>query len=355
MQPTKHDIKGLIRQSPPVDVTKPYDPSTLKGKTILITGGANGLGAHMVREWASHGAHIIMGDVADEPGEKLVASLRARYPDSTFAFQHCDVTDWESQAALFETAVRVSPNSSIDIVVPNAGVILPDVSFQFEEPVLQDGRLPKPNTTQFDVNITGAAYTTHLALYWLPQNGPSGQDRCLLLIGSLASLCPFPSQVQYTMSKHAILGLFRTLRATSFRRGVRVNMITPYYVSKSNMLKLPAEAAFLSGTAGGALIEDVIDAATRLVADEAIAGRALCVGPKLKTAGVEGVEDEDALMVVQDDENDGQGRAVWECYAEDYDNADAFVKRLVLLLNAAETVKGWFGILADIWSMLRRK
>nr|CEG03340.1 unnamed protein product [Fusarium acuminatum CS5907] len=121
------------------------------------------------------------------------------------------------------------------------------------------------------------------------------------------------------------------------------------------MLKLPVEAAFLSGTAGGAAIEDVIDAATRLISDEDIAGRALCVGPKLKSAGVEGVEDEDALMAVQEHENDGRGRAVWECYGEDFDNADAFVKRFILLLNAAERVKGWFGVFTDIWSMLRRK
>lgn len=354
MEPT-NNIKGLIRQSPPVDVSKPYDATTLKGKTIVITGGANGLGSHMVREWASHGANIIIGDVADAAGEELVAELATQYPDSAFAFQHCDVTDWESQVSLFETAVHVSPHGGIDIVVPNAGIILPDVSIQFEEPVLKNGRLPKPNTAQFDVNITGAAYTTHLAMYWLPQNGSSPRDRCLLLVGSLASLCPFPTQTMYTMSKHAILGLFRTLRATSFRSGVRVNMITPYYVSKSNMLKLPIEAAFLSGTAGGAMIEDVINAATRLISDEEIAGRALCVGPKLKSAGVEGVEDVDALMAVQDSENNGQGRAVWECYADDYDNVDAFVKRFILLLNAAERVKGWFGIFTDIWGMLRRK
>ena len=144
MEPT-NDIKGLIRQSPPVDVSKPYDATTLKGKTIVITGGANGLGSYMVREWASHGANIIIGDVADAAGEKLVAELTTQYPDSAFAFQHCDVTDWESQVGLFETAVHVSPHGGIDIVVPNAGIILPDVSIQFEEPALKNGRLPKPN------------------------------------------------------------------------------------------------------------------------------------------------------------------------------------------------------------------
>ncbi|KAF4470364.1 short-chain alcohol dehydrogenase [Fusarium albosuccineum] len=350
-----NDIKGLIRQSPPVDVSKPYDPSTLKGKTILITGGASGLGSHMVREWASHGAHLVIGDVADAAGEELVAELRATYPDSTFAFQHCDVTDWESQVSLFETAAHVSPHGGIDVVVPNAGIILPGESMVFEAPVLVDGRIPKPNTATLEVNITGATYTTHLALYYLPRNEPASRDRCLLLIGSLASLCPFPTQCQYTMSKHAILGLFRTLRATAFRQGVRVNMITPYYTSRSNMLKPAVELMFLSGTAGGAEIEDVINAATRLVADEAIAGRALCVGPKLKSTVAPIVEEEDPLMAVQEHEGDGRGRAVWECYGEDYDNADAFVKRFVILLNAAERVKGWFGIVSDVWKLLRRK
>lgn len=356
MATENRDITALIRQSPPIDVSKPYDPTSLKGKTILITGGANGLGAHMVREWASHGAHVVIGDVADAAGEDLVAALRTSYPDSTFAFQHCDVTDWESQVSLFETAVRVSPHGGIDVVVPNAGIILPGHSMKFEAPVLKDGRIPKPNMATFDVNIVGATYTTHLAFYWLPKNEVSeGRDRCLLLIGSLASLCPFPGQCYYTMSKHAILGLFRTLRATSWRRGIRVNMIAPYYTSKSNMLKPEVEAMFLSGTAGGAEIEDVIDAATRLVADEAVKGRALCVGPKLRTVDVKVVEDEDELMVVGEVEGNGKGRAVWECYAEDYSNADAFVKRFVLLLNAAEKVKGWLGVLSDIWGIFRRK
>ncbi|CAM1502177.1 Fc.00g041610.m01.CDS01 [Cosmosporella sp. VM-42] len=345
------DIRQLIKQSPPVDVSEPYDPSTLEDKTILITGGANGLGAHMVRQWASHGAHIVIGDVADKAGEQLVASLRMEYPKAIFEFQHCDVTDWESQVALFETAVKVSPHGVIDVVVPNAGIILPGESMKFEYPSLENGKLPEPNTATIDVNIKGCIFTTHLALYHLPRS--TRPDRCILLIGSLSSICPFPGQGQYTMTKHAVLGLFRTLRSTAFTNGIRVNMIAPYYTAQTNMLKPAVEALFLSGSAGPARIPDVIDAATRLIADESVAGRALAIGPRMKSRGIERVE-EDERMVVGDAEGDGEGRGVWECYAEDYDEVDTFVHRYVWLLNGVAKARGTFAWIGDLWRMLTR-
>uniref|UniRef100_A0A0B7K0D6 Uncharacterized protein n=1 Tax=Bionectria ochroleuca TaxID=29856 RepID=A0A0B7K0D6_BIOOC len=116
-----HDVQSIISQSPPVDVTKPYDADNLKGKVIVITGGANGLGAHMVRKWASHGAHIFIGDIDDAAGEALVAQLRAEHEGQTFHYLRCNVVEWEDQVGLFDAAVRLSPTGAMDIVVPNAG------------------------------------------------------------------------------------------------------------------------------------------------------------------------------------------------------------------------------------------
>lgn len=348
------DVRSLVRQSAPVDVSRPFDETTLRDKTIVITGGANGLGTHFVRRWASAGAHVVIGDLDDRAGEQFVAELRSTYPQSTFVFQHCDVTDWESQVSLFETAVRASPQGrGIDIVVPNAGILVPSEAVKFGRPQLVDGVLAKPNTATLDVNITGVAYTTHLALYHLPRNGDGGRDRCILLIGSLSSLVPLPGQDQYTMSKHAVVGLFRSLRGTAASaHGVRVNMIAPFYVGKTNMLKPQTEALLLSGSAGPARIADVVDAATRLLADEGIVGRALVVGPRLKGSTLAEVKD---AMVVSDDEGEGEGRAVWECYAGDYDQVDTFVKRYLMLLNAVAKVKGWVGMLSDLWAIWKRK
>ncbi|KAL7785376.1 NAD(P)-binding protein [Trichoderma afarasin] len=343
------DVRQTIKQSLPVDVNKPYDPSTLKHKTILITGGANGLGAHMVRHWASHGANIVIGDVADKAGEELVASLRMAYPKGVFEFQHCDVTDWESQVSLFDAAVKASPHGAIDIVVPNAGIILPGEATKFENPDLVNGKLPEPNTATLDVNVKGVIFTVHLALYHLPQN--KRPDRCFLFVGSVASLIPLPGQSHYCMSKHAVLGLFRSMRGTAFLKGIRINMIAPYYIAQTKMLQPITEALLLAGSAGPGQVPDVVDAATRLIADESIVGRALVVGPRLKPQDFE-VVDNGSGSLGTEDQNQAQG--IWECYAHDYDQVETFVKRYLWLLNAAARARGMLAWIRDIMAIWKR-
>lgn len=345
-------ITKTIQQSPRIDVTKSFDPFTIRNKTILVTGAANGLGSHMVRRWASHGAHIIIGDIDTSAGESLTSELRSLYPSSTFAYVNCDVTNWDDQTALFESAIRLSPNHTIDIVVPNAGIIQAAESFAYENPKLVNGKVSKPSTKTIDVNITGVVYTTHLALYYFSQDPE--KDKCLLLIGSIASIAPLAGQTHYTMSKHAVCGLFRSLRMTSFMQTpghnskLRVNMLAPYFVEQSRMLPLAADIAFLAGTAGGATIPDVVEAATRLVADESISGRSLAVGPPLKNAP-------EGEIPVAEHEGDGRGRAAWEIYAHDYEEVDAFTFRYVHMMNLVTQVRGILAFFVDIVMKIFRR
>ncbi|OLN97230.1 5'-hydroxyaverantin dehydrogenase [Colletotrichum chlorophyti] len=303
-----HNLIPATRMSPPVDTTKPYDPSTLSGKTVLITGGALGLGAAFAREWASHGANVVVGDIDVPAGETLVASLRAENPNGSHHFVTCDVTSWDSQVAFFKEGARLSPHGGIDVVVANAGINEPNGNARFEKPTpcKTDPDAPsEPSTKTVAINITGLTYTTHLALFWLPRNG--SRDRCLILVGSIAGVANFAGQAPYTMSKHAVTGLFRAMRATAHMyHGVRLNMVCPYFVSGSNMFPPAAEAAMIGGGAGPARFEDVVDATTRLVADEGIIGRALLVGPPLAADG----------------ERAGEKTAAWDVYAEDYADWD---------------------------------
>lgn len=247
-----------VRQSPPVDITEPYDATWVAGKTIIITGGASGFGAGFAKKWALNGANVFVADVSREKGKALVEEMRKESGSQHHHFVYCDVTNWQSQVDLYRTAIKLSPHGGIDAVVANAGIS--DTGSVLDEPEGLDAEEPpEPVFKTVDVNIIGVLYTTYLAMFWLPRNdktmnpnpsklphGLSTRDRHILLIGSVASLCPLPHEIQYTTSKHAVLGLFvkllsivtlskltelqRSLRSTSFKQGVRVNSKFPCLV-----------------------------------------------------------------------------------------------------------------------------
>lgn len=344
----KNDAANIPKRSQPVDSTKPYNPKAIAGKTILVTGGASGLGAAFAKTWAQHGAHIIIGDVDDTAGEELIAELRDATKSQHHHYQHCDVTDWQSQVSLFKMAARVSPTGSIDAVVPNAG-IGHEGKGGFENPQNLDGdEPPPPNLKVLGVNLTGAAYTVHLALFWLAKNDAQ-RDRHILLIGSIAGIAPLVGSAQYTASKHAITGLFRSLRGTAFKKGIRVNMLCPYFID-TNMLG----SVVMLFLAGGGLGEvgDVVDAGTRFMADRSVYGRAVVIGPGMRVEDGENGE----MKLVEIPGKGMGGKAVWDCYAHDYLAVEGFVYRYTRLLVAFAQLRGWVGWAGDVvWTLFARR
>ncbi|KAK9349034.1 hypothetical protein V1522DRAFT_389220 [Lipomyces starkeyi] len=178
---------------------------------------------------------------------------------------------------VFQTSSQAQPTWQHDAVVSNAGVA--DLKAKFNEPQNLDmDDPPKPD----------------MPLFYLPRN-PSSQpadpnkstskieesprDRHLLLVGSMASLLPIPQQTLYGAAKHGVLGLFRSLRITAFAKGVRVNMICPYFAD-TGILTPPGR--ILPAGAHLAQLEDVVEASSRLIADSRIRGRNLVVGPRLR-------------------------------------------------------------------------
>jgi NAD(P)-dependent dehydrogenase (short-subunit alcohol dehydrogenase family) len=222
-------IVGLARQSPPIDTNAPYDSSTLQDKTIVVTGGASGIGAAFARRWAGCGATIIIGDVDTVHGKALIEEIQKETGNAAHQFIFCDVTNWQSQVDFFRTAVELSPHRRLDQVVANAGVR--ETGPKFDEPRnLDRDEPPKPEWKAIDVNLMGVLYTSHLSIFWLPRNSSPSldftPDRHLLLIGSVAALAPFAGQIEYSVAKHGVLGLFRSLRATSWKDGIRVNRMS---------------------------------------------------------------------------------------------------------------------------------
>ncbi|KAK3363293.1 hypothetical protein B0T25DRAFT_587270 [Lasiosphaeria hispida] len=356
-----------IHQSQPVDVTAPYSTANLAGKAILITGGASGFGAGFARKWTSHGAHIFIGDLDDAAGEALVAELRTIPGSSGHQYyQHCDVTNWLDQVSLFKMAVATSPTGGIDAVVAGAGIVERGDTVNgniFDHPQGLDAENPPPPKLKvLAVNLTGVMYTTHLAIFWLKRNGgqKSGEgaesisvakdevlqpprDRHILLISSIAGVSPLPGQTEYTASKHAVMGLFRTLRGTVWRQGIRVNVLNPYFVDTP---LLPWRGLALLAGGVKAEVDDVVEAGTRLMADHSIVGRGLVVGPKGRIEVDVGKEDVPGAGVK------GQ-QAIWEIYAHDYDKVEVFVWRFVQMLNTLKKVRGWIGTVKDLFQIYR--
>lgn len=343
---------AAIKQSPPIDIRTKYEPGWVKGKVILITGGASGFGAGWVKHWAQHGATVIVGDINVEKGDALSRDINKTLTGTNRVhFVYCDVRDWQSQVNLFKQAVKLSPHGGLDTVVANAGIAGNDPMQEGKN--LDAAEPPPPNFRIMDINCTGVLYTTHLAYFWLPKNPGSAacsidsdpatrvRDRHLLLLGSIASLAPIAIQPQYGAAKHAVLGLFRSLRATSSMQGIRINLLCPYFID-TPIVTAPARLVLAGGAMGKT--EDVVDAGTRFVADSRILGRSLVIGPKMH---VRQKENGDWDLVTPGTAGSIE-TAVFEPYAEDWEDVDAWDRNFVKLLNLVQAGRGWAGWAQDV-------
>lgn len=103
----------------PVDHTVVPDKSKLRGKSVVVTGGANGMGAAFVRAFSAAGAFVTFGDVSSQGTELETECNR---DGEKVAYVKCDIRNWDDQIRMFETARTKSPNKSVDIVIANAGI-----------------------------------------------------------------------------------------------------------------------------------------------------------------------------------------------------------------------------------------
>lgn len=346
-----YSVEAIVRQSPPLDFSNIPDDSWVKGKTIVITGGASGFGAGFLERWAVAGAVIVIGDINVQKGDQLVRKLRKETGNDNLHFVHCNVTEWQSQVNLFREAIKLSPHGGIDTVVANAGI---GAGGPFEMPEGLDAiNPPPPDLSVLDVNLTGVVYTSHLALYYLKRNPNSDpadpkcdpahthRDRHLLLISSVAGFVPLPGVALYGASKHAVMGLYRSLRSTSFVHGVRVNVVCPYFMD-TPLMNAQVRALFAGGLLGKA--EDVVEAATRFTADPRVVGRAVYVGPKIKVE-----QDQDGEWTyAEGDQGSAVEKTIWEIYPHDFENVELFQRRMIGILNRGVEKRGWIGWASDM-------
>ncbi|KAF9462472.1 hypothetical protein BDZ94DRAFT_1322648 [Collybia nuda] len=197
--------------------------SRLEGKVVVVTGAANGIGKEAAIRFASFGAKVVIGDLDVAGAQRTVTEIQSHGGQAISL--GCNVTIWDDQVTMFETAI--SRFGAVDIVVPNAGV---SEIGTFDTVTFDRGKPVKPSTATLDVNLTGVLYTTHLALYYLLLNRSSPDSlKAIVLLGSMASWSGIPRGSLYAASKHAILGLMRSLYPGLHFQNIRIASIHPFF------------------------------------------------------------------------------------------------------------------------------
>ena len=181
----------------------------LSNKVIVLSGGSTGIGAATVHLLDSQGAKVVFGDVV--PAKHSVGD-----------FFRTDVSKYDDTHALFQYALH--KYGRIDHAVANAGVI--EQPGWFQPDGIESLQQPPPDLV-VDVNLKGTLYFAHIALQYLAAT-KGITDHSLTVLSSQAGFKETPGLFVYQATKHAILGLMRSLRLyTPASFGVRVNAVCP--------------------------------------------------------------------------------------------------------------------------------
>lgn len=181
----------------------------LKGKVALVTGAGTGIGAAVTRRYVEEGARVILTGRR----EALLTEVAAPLGDAAVAFA-ADATDAAQMRAAADLARERF--GSLDIVVANAGGHGGSGVADTDD---ESWRL------SLDANLNSCFVTCREALPSLIESQGS-----IVIVSSIAGLAAGPSVCGYVTTKHALVGLTKSLARDYGPQGVRVNCLCPGWV-----------------------------------------------------------------------------------------------------------------------------
>lgn len=194
----------------------------LQGKTALITGAAGGIGQALAQAFAAQGVRLMLLDRAGTGLAPLATQLGA-------VAVECDLGDHAQVAAV---AAQVRERwGTLDVLLNNAGI---------EYPTPIDDTAPESMTRWaglLDNNVTSMVRLTQALLPWLPRGAS------VINQSSIWGRIGVAGFSAYAASKHAVVGLTRSLALELGPRGIRVNAVCPGWIrTEAAMRSLTAMA-----------------------------------------------------------------------------------------------------------------
>ena len=182
----------------------------LDGKVAIVTGGAMGQGAGIVRAFVAEGARVVVADIAKEQGQALADELCQSSGGAHFA--HHDVSDQASWTALVEdTNQRFGP---VDVLANNAGLLR---FGEIETMPLDELEL------LFRVNQLGCFLGMQAVTPTMRTNGGGS----IINASSVEGLAGMANCTAYAATKWAIRGMTKCAAMELGPKGIRVNSVHP--------------------------------------------------------------------------------------------------------------------------------
>lgn len=198
----------------------------LRGKVVVVTGAAKGTGRVHCARFADEGADVIALDAETATDELQDTARGVEDRGRRCATGLADVSDLAAVTAAVDAGVAVL--GRLDVVVANAGIHLPGApAWELD---------PRDWQRTLDINLTGVWHTIKATVQHLGVEGGS-----VVIISSTNGIRGTANTAHYTASKHAVVGLARTLANELGPRGIRVNTVHPGAVATPMVLN---EATF---------------------------------------------------------------------------------------------------------------
>ena len=185
------------------------NPLSIENKTIIITGGASGIGRQCAIDFANAGANLVLLDINEE---QLAISKGLCSPDVICNCYKCDLTDEKSVETLFKTIVE--ENGPIDGFLNCAGI----------EKTLPYNKFSSADFAKiFDVNFIGAMNI----IKCLSKKVNRGENLKIVLIASITAVVGRPGVTAYAASKGAVVSAVKTMALEMATKGININCISP--------------------------------------------------------------------------------------------------------------------------------
>lgn len=215
--------------------------TTLTGRTVFITGAANGIGHQLALGFAKAGAQVMMSDIDEVEILERASELKLEgYPVRGI---RCDVTrELEVKFSIAQTIVQYG---SVDILVNNAGIQHVDLIEDFPVEKFEE---------MIQIMLTGPFM---LIKQVFPLMKKQGFGR-IINIASINGLIGFVGKAAYNSAKHGLIGLTKVTALEGAEYGITANAICPGYVDTALVRGQFEDLARTRNITADRVLEDVI-------------------------------------------------------------------------------------------------